>query len=290
VKPPTPFYYGGQAVIEGVMIRGRRNAALALRLPNGEPSLIIQDLPSISNHYLRRFPFIRGVIVLIETLLIGIRALLYSAKVYAGEEEEIPPVLFGVALALALAFAILLFFILPLFITRFFIPYLLPWVSHLIEGLLRLTIFIAYLKLIGWWLEIRRGFAYHGAEHKVVNAYEAGIPLKLEGVKEASTSHPRCGTTFFLFVLIIAILVFGLLGHPPLWLSILLRLLLLPLIACLSYELIRIAAEHKGIGKWLLAPGLAIQSLTTRQPDEGQIEIALLAMKGVLEADESSLS
>lgn len=283
MKPP--FHYGGQAVIEGVMIRGKEKISLALRLPNGQPSLITQNLPSISHHPLRRFPLIRGIIALIETLYIGVKTLLYSAQVYAGEEEEIPKPLLWFTLAFATGFAILLFFILPLIATSPFIPYLPLWASSLIEGFVRLAIFVAYLKLISLWSEIRRVFAYHGAEHKVVNAYEKGFLTMPEKIKEASILHLRCGTTFFLFVLVIAILVFALLGHLPLWLAILSRIVLLPFIASLSYELIRFGAEHKSIGRWLLYPGLALQSLTTREPDEGQIEIALLAMKGALESE-----
>ena len=183
------------------------------------------------------------------------------------------------------------FFIAPLLATRYFDIYIASdFVSNLIEGFVRIGIFIAYLKLISLVPDIRRVFAYHGAEHKVVNAYEAGCPLEVETIKSYSTAHARCGTSFIFIVLIIAILVFALIGRPQLWLSILSRIILLPVIAALGYEATRFTARHsKNILTWvLLAPGLALQSMTTREPDDSQLEAAISALNEVIQADKTN--
>jgi len=286
-----PFYHGGQAVIEGVMMRGKEHFTICVRSLDGTLNLTKQPLPSIYKGRLRETPLIRGVIVLIETLVLGTQALFHSAQIASAEEEEekIHPVLLWGTLIIGIAFAIALFFIAPLFITRYFIdPYISSaLVSNLVEGFLRIGIFVAYLKLIGLMPDIRRVFAYHGAEHKVVNAYEAGIPLEVEAIKSYSTANPRCGTSFIFIVLIIAIIVFALFGRPTLWLSILSRVVLIPLIAALSYEIMKFGAGHikNTIVKTLLAPGLMLQAMTTREPDESQLETAILALNEVIEAD-----
>jgi len=287
-----PFYHGGQAVIEGVMIRGERNSAISVRRPDGKLEIIRQPLADIYKSRLREIPLVRGIIVLIETLVLGTQALLQSAQIASAEEEEkIPPAALWGIVAASVVFAVALFFIAPLLATRYFDIYIASdFVSNLIEGFVRIGIFIAYLKLISLFPDIRRVFAYHGAEHKVVNAYEAGCPLEVETIKSYSTAHARCGTSFIFIVLLIAILVFALLGRPVLWLSILSRIILLPVIAALGYEATRFAARHgKNIlARVLLAPGLALQSMTTREPDDSQLEAAISALNEVMQADKGS--
>ena len=285
-----PFYHGGQAVIEGVMMRGKRNLAISVRRPDGKLEVIKQPLANIYKGRLREIPLVRGVIVLIETLVLGVQALLHSAQIASAEEEKIPTAALWGIVAASMAFAVALFFITPLLATRYFDIYIASdLISNLIEGLLRIGIFIAYLKLIGLFPDIKRVFAYHGAEHKVVNAYEAGCPLELEAIKSYSTAHARCGTSFIFAVLIIAILVFALLGRPSLWLSILSRIMLLPVIAALGYEVTRFGASHAKniLAQVLLSPGLMLQAMTTREPDDSQLEAAISALNEVIEADNS---
>jgi len=285
-----PFYHGGQAVIEGVMMRGRRNLAISVRRPDGKLEVLKQPLANIYKGRAREIPLVRGVIVLIETLVLGVQALLHSAQIASAEEEKIPTAALWGIVAASMAFAVALFFITPLLATRYFDIYIASdLISNLIEGLVRIGIFIAYLELIGLFPDVKRVFAYHGAEHKVVNAYEAGCPLELEAIKSYSTAHARCGTSFIFAVLIIAILVFALLGRPSLWLTILSRIILLPVIAALGYEVTRFGARYSKniLSRILLAPGLMLQAMTTREPDDSQLEAAISALNEVIEADNS---
>ncbi len=286
-----PFYHGGQAVIEGVMMRGKENVAISVRRPDGKLEVIKQPLAAIFKGRLREIPLIRGVIILIETMVLGMQALLRSAQIASSEEEEkIPTAALWGVVAVSIAFAVALFFVVPLLATRSLDLYIASdFASNLIEGFVRIGIFIAYLKIIGLVPDIKRVFAYHGAEHKVVNAYENGSPLEVEAIKSYSTAHVRCGTSFIFAVLIIAILVFALLGRPSLWLSILSRIILLPVIAAFGYEVTRLGANHsKGIlAQILLAPGLMLQSMTTREPNDDQLETAISALSEVIEADNS---
>jgi len=283
------FSYGGQAVIEGVMIRGRKAAVTAVRRPGGD---LITDIRSLAAFYtgrMRRTPLLRGIIVLIEAMVIGIRSLLYSANVsLEEEEEEISGKMVWLMITLALALAVVLFLVIPLFLTRLINPYIgSSLVFHLVEGFIRLVIFVAYLKLVGLMPDIKRIFTYHGAEHKTVNAYEAGVPLEVASVRKFSTAHVRCGTGFLFVVLIIAIVVFALVGRPALWLMVLSRFLLIPVIAALGYEVILFGARHTGniLVRIVLAPGLWLQRLTTQEPDDSQIEVALCALKKAVEID-----
>ncbi len=284
-----PFYYGGQAVIEGVMMRGKNNLAMSVRRPDGKLDVKKQPLPNIYKGRLKDLPLVRGVITLIETLVLGIQALFYSAQIASSEEgEQISTAALWGIVAVSVAFAVALFFIAPLLITRYFDIYIASdLISNIIEGFVRIGIFILYLKLIGLLPDIKRVFAYHGAEHKVVNAYEAGCPLELEAIKSYSTAHARCGTSFIFAVLIIAILIFALLGRPSLWLRILSRIVLLPVIAALGYELTRFAARHTRniLFRILLAPGLMLQSMSTREPDDSQLEAAMSSLNEVIESD-----
>jgi uncharacterized protein YqhQ len=288
-----PFYYGGQAVIEGVMMRGRENVAVAVRRPDGAIDVTSQPLATIYKGRFRNWPFIRGITVLIETLALGTQAIFHSAQVAAAEEDEknMPPTVLWGGITIAVAFAVGLFFIAPLLLTRYLVyPYIASaLISNIIEGILRIIIFIAYLKLISLMPDIKRVFAYHGAEHKVVNAYEAGMPLELDYVKGYSTAHTRCGTSFLLAVLVISIIVFALLGRPPLWLGILSRIVLIPVIAALGYEFVRFGAahSHNWLVRGLLVPGLQLQAMTTGEPNDSQLETALSALKRVIETDSS---
>jgi len=286
-----PFYYGGQAVIEGVMMRGRNNMALSVRRPDGKLEVIKQPLANVYKGHLREIPFIRGIIVLIETLVLGIQALLQSAQIASSEEgEKIPTAALWGTAAASVAFGVGLFFVAPLFIARHFDNYITSdLISNLIEGFIRIGIFLLYLKLMSLLPDIKRVFAYHGAEHKVVNAYEAGCPLDVEAVKKYSTAHARCGTSFLFAVLVIAIIVFTLLGRPSLWLSIVFRITLLPVIAALGYEVTRFGASHAKnlLSRIFLAPGLLLQSMTTREPDDDQLEAAISSLNEVIETDSS---
>jgi len=285
------FHYGGQAVIEGVMIRGRKAAVTTVRRPNGGLTMNIQPLSAVYTGRMRKTPLIRGIIVLIEAMTLGIKSLLYSANVSLEEEKtEISGKAIWLMIALALVLAIVLFLIVPLFLTRLINPYISSsLVFHLIEGLIRLAIFIAYLKLLGLLSDIKCVFTYHGAEHKAVNAFENGMPMEVEAVRKYDTAHVRCGTSFLFVVLVIAIVVFALVGRPALWLMVLSRILLIPVIAALGYELIYFGANHPKnmLVRAILAPGLWLQGLTTEEPNDAQIEVALSALRKAIEIDQS---
>jgi uncharacterized protein YqhQ len=284
------FYYGGQAVIEGVMMRGQKAMVTAVRRPGGGLAIDVQPLATIYTSWMRRAPLIRGIIVLIEALVLGIKTLLYSANVSLEEEEaEISGGLVWAMVAVSLVFAVALFFMAPLFLTKLLDPYLnSPLVFNLVDGFIRLVILIAYLKLMTLVPDIKRVFAYHGAEHKAVNAYEDGAPLEVEAARKYSTAHVRCGTSFLFVVLIIAIIVFALVGLPSLWLMVLSRILLIPVIAALSYEIIYFGANHakNSLVRAIVAPGLWLQALTTKEPDDSQLEAALTALEKVIEVDQ----
>ncbi|NWF77386.1 MAG: DUF1385 domain-containing protein [Chloroflexi bacterium] len=289
-----PFHYGGQAVIEGVMIRGKEGVAISVRQPNGELNIVKQPLAKIYKGRLREMPFVRGIIALVETLVLGTQSLLRSAQVAAAEAsgEKIPTAILRGTVAVSLALGVVLFFMVPLFATRYLID---PHIDsnllrNVFEGLIRIAIFIAYLKVISLIPDIKRVFAYHGAEHKVVNAYEAGVPLDVESVKNYSTAHARCGTAFLFIVLIVAIFVFALVGQPTLWIRILSRIALIPIIAVISYEIMKFGATHieNPVVRILLAPGLMLQAITTREPDDSQIEAAISALKEVIAIDQAA--
>ena len=284
------FYYGGQAVIEGVMMRGQKAMVTAVRRPSGGLAIDVQPLATIYTSWMRRAPLIRGIIVLIEAMVLGIKTLLYSANVSLEEEEaEISGGLVWAMVAVSLVFAVALFFMAPLFLTKLLDPYLnSPLVFNLVDGFIRLIIFIAYLKLISLVPDIKRVFAYHGAEHKAVNAYEDGAPLEVEAARKYSTAHVRCGTSFLFVVLIIAVIVFAFVGLPSLWLMVLSRILLIPVIAALSYEVIYFGANHakNSLVRTVVAPGLWLQALTTREPDDSQLETALTALEKIIEVDQ----
>jgi len=273
----------------GVMIRGRNSLAIAVRKMDGSIDISSRPLATLYKGRWREVPFVRGVIALIEAVVLGTGALMYSAQVSTEtEQEKITPGMIWGSVALGVALAVALFFILPLLAARLLDPFVSSaFVSNLIEGVIRIVFFIIYLLLIGRMHDIREVFAYHGAEHMSVNAYEAGVPLETGPVRRYSTAHTRCGTSFLLVVLVLSILVFALLGRPDIWISIMSRILLIPVIAGISYELIKFEAaySHNRFVHWLLLPGLWLQALTTRQPDDSQLEVAIAAMKKALETD-----
>lgn len=282
------FRYGGQALIEGVMMRGPRDVAMSVRLPDGTLETTHKPIPSIYTGRLRSVPLFRGVLVLLETLLLGTQALLYSAeKAASGEEgEEMPKAMLWLAVAASLGFGVLLFFVVPLLISRSLDQFIVSdLVSNVLEGVLRMVIFVLYVALIGLMPDVKRVFAYHGAEHRVINAYESGIPLSPESVQGYSTSHARCGTSFMFVVLTVSILVLALLGRPPIWIGILSRVLLLPLIAAASYEILKWSAsrQQNPLVRAITFPGLLLQRLVTREPDDSQVEAAIAALQAVLE-------
>ena len=281
--------YGGQAVIEGVMIRGRSSVVTAVRRPSGDIALDVKPVPSIYTSRLRRIPLVRGVIVLVEAMVLGIKSLLHSANIAMEEEvEEIPTKVIWGMMASAAILVVVLFFIAPLFLTKLvnaYIPNSLLF--QLIEGVIRLAIFIGYLKVISLMPDIKRVFTYHGAEHKAVNAYEAGVPMEVEAIKKYSRAHVRCGTSFLFVVLIVAIVLFTFVGRQVLWLMVLSRVVLIPVIMALGYELIQFGARHTGnrLVRILLSPGLRLQSMTTGEPDDKQLEVAIAAMNKAVEID-----
>ena len=285
------FYYGGQAVIDGVMMRGRKAMVTAVRRPGGGVAVDTQPLGGIYSGWVRRTPLLRGVIVLIEVLVLGIQSLLYSANVSLEEEgTKISGWLVWLLVAASLASGVALFFMAPLFLAKLLASNITSSLAfNLIEGVIRVAIFLTYLKLIALLPDIKEVFAYHGAEHKAVNAYEAGVPLEVAKVRKYSTAHVRCGTSFLFVVLVIAIIVFALVGLPSLWLMVLSRIVLIPVIAAFSYEVIYLGNRHMDnpVVRGVLAPGLWLQSLTTRKPDDSQLEVALAALKRVVALDQS---
>jgi uncharacterized protein YqhQ len=285
---------GGQAVLEGVMMRGPRNWAVAVRKPDGEIAHISRAIdPLMARHWALRLPIVRGVVALGESLAIGFRALSVSAN-YAAQEEaegdeepaEIGRWALFFSFAVAIGFAVMLFKVSPALLAD-----LLPIRSGgwfvMVEGLIRVAIFVAYLSLLSMIPSLRRVFQYHAAEHKAINAYEAGESLTPEVTQRYSLIHPRCGTAFLLWVMVIGVFVFALFGRPSWYWLIISRIALLPLIAGIAYELIRFAGKHaeNRVLMTALAPGLWLQRLTTREPTLDQLEVSIRALREVLERE-----
>src|SRR5437588_6769047 len=284
---------GGQAVLEGVMMRGPGNWAVAVRTPAGSIAQVSRPIESaMARHRWLRLPIVRGVVALGESLAIGFRALAISANYAAQDEEEAAAgepstelsrgsLIF--AFAVAIGFAIALFKVTPALISDWIGIKRTGWFV-IVEGLIRVTIFVLYLSVISLLPDLRRVFQYHAAEHKAINAYEAGEELEPERVQRFSLIHPRCGTAFLLWVMVIAIFVFAFFGRPHWYWLVVTRIALLPVIAGLAYELIRFAGKHTGnrLLMTILAPGLWLQRLTTRQPSLDQIEVSIRALKEVL--------
>jgi len=289
------FNYGGQAVIEGVMMRGANEWAVVVRAPSDE--IIVKRQPLTEAVYRRPFfklPFVRGLSMLWDSLGLGMRALMYSADVAMQDEDGTQeaslsgPLAWG-TVALSLALGIGLFFLLPTFLISLLDRAISStFLSVLAEGLVRLGIFIGYLALIGLMPDIRRVFAYHGAEHKTINAYEHGAPLTPESVAAFPRAHTRCGTGFLLIVLIIFVLLSLVIGRPAFWLRLLSRLVLIPIVAGISYEALKLSARYydrSALVRALVAPNLALQRLTTREPDAAMLEVSIRALQEILQSE-----
>ena len=283
--------YGGQAVIEGVMMRGKKAAAIAMRAPSGEITIHTEELNKIYQSRIMKIPFLRGLIGLYDALILGMRALTISANLQTGEDEKLEgPALFF-TFALSMTIAILIFFLIPAgvgqAVERFFSWR--PWIGNLLEGLVRLIFLIAYMWGIGRMEDIKRVFSYHGAEHKVINAFEAGADLVPEKVQQFSLEHPRCGTAFLLIVVLFSVLLFTALGPMTLLWRLISRILLLPALAGVAYEYLRWTAanQHKPLIRLLIKPNLALQRLTTNEPDLDVIEVSIAAFNAMREAEET---
>jgi uncharacterized protein YqhQ len=287
LRASTPYFYGGQAVIEGVLMRGPKHWAVAARRPDGEIALRKDALKSVVYRgRIFRLPFIRGVVGLFEMLHLGTSAMMWSANVKAKADDiEIGRGAIIVTILFSLAFSFLLFFGLPMLAGGALRNRGGSLGFTVVEGVARAVILVIYLYAISFIPDIRRLFQYHGAEHKTINAFEAGVPLTVEGVASQSRLHPRCGTGFLVVVVLVSIVVFTFVGRPPLPLLVASRFLLIPVIAAISYELIKLGARHSTnpVVAKLLVPVLGAQYLTTREPDPDQMEVAITAFTNVRE-------
>jgi uncharacterized protein YqhQ len=282
---------GGQAVMEGVMMRGVSTWAVALRTPDGEVD--VQSFPLVSwtkRRRVLRWPVIRGVVALVESLNIGFKALGLSANAQLPEDEEpISGAIWIGTVVVALLFAVGLFFVVPVGLTSLFKDQLgSAFLFWLVEGIVRTAIFLGYIVLIARLRDLRRVFEFHGAEHKTISCFEAGLPLTPENAQRFSRLHPRCGTSFLLIVMIVAIFVFAPIGLPAWYLLLASRILGVPLIAGLSFEVIKWAGRNrrKGWVRTLMWPGMQLQKLTTREPDLEQLAVAIAAMEAVLDVED----
>jgi uncharacterized protein YqhQ len=290
------FFYGGQALIEGVMMRGRTTVAMSVRPPSGEIRTMSEPLPAAlsADRRLIKIPLLRGIFVLYETLVIGTRMLMRSAAIAAeGEDIELGKGTIALTMVFSLGFAVALFFLLPLFLSTFAHEAAdSDFVANMVEGVIRLVLFIGYIAAIGLMQDIRRVFAYHGAEHKAISAYEHERPLTPEEVDAFGTAHTRCGTTFILIVVVISIFFFSLIPRTgvPLWALFASRIVLVPLIAGVAYELVRFGARHYGnpVVRAVYAPGLWLQSLTTRPPDRSMLEVSIASLESCLASDRAA--
>jgi uncharacterized protein YqhQ len=296
MNQPLPTY-GGQAVIEGVMMRGARAVAIAMRDPNQNIILHTEKLGGIYKSPIAKIPFLRGLVMLWDALGLGTRALTISANVQTGEDEKLEGPALYLTLGISLAFGIGLFFLVPAgagwLFERFAIPGLaespaLSWLGNLLEGVVRLVLLIGYIVLIGRLEDIKRVFGYHGAEHKTINAFEAGDELTPENVARHSLEHPRCGTAFLLTLVLLSVLIFTLLGPMSLFWRIATRILLIPVLASLAYEYIRWTATHldSPFVRWLIKPNLALQHLTTREPSREMLEVAIASFNAMRAEEE----
>lgn len=278
---------GGQAVIEGVMMRGPKNVATAVREPSGKITVDVKPVNSLADRYpIFKKPFFRGTLSLGESLVMGLKSLTYSAQM-AGEEEsdKLTNKDIAITMLISLTAAIILFIIIPTAAVN-----LLPTDDHVImnfwEGIVRILVFFAYIYLISRAKDIQRVFQYHGAEHKTIHAYEAGVELTPQNVQKFSRLHPRCGTSFLLIVMFVSVFVFSFLGWPTLWERILSRVILLPVVAGISYEIIRYAGRSKSkLAHYVSLPGLYLQYLTTREPDDSMIEVAVKSLEAAIELE-----
>jgi uncharacterized protein YqhQ len=285
--------YGGQAVIEGVMMRGSQALAVAMRAPDQKIVLHTEKLGNIYKSRLIKIPFLRGLILLWDALGLGTRTLTISANLQTGEDEKIEGLSLYLTIGIALAIAIGLFFLTPAAIGQWLLHFLgwTSWLSNLAEGFVRLMLLIGYIWIIGFLPDIQRVFAYHGAEHKTINAYEAGVDLTPENVKRFSLEHPRCGTSFLLSLVLISVVVFSILGPMSLVYRLGTRIIFIPVLAGIAYEYIRWTANNSDsvLVKTLIKPNMAIQRLTTREPSLDIIEVSIAAFIAMQEAEKNVL-
>ena len=286
------FFYGGQAVLEGVLMRGRTTYAVAVRRPDGEVQVLRERLRSIVyTHPFWKLPLLRGLAGLWEQLHLGMKALMWSANVQAaGEQVELSAGAMRLTVGIAIIGVVIFFLGVPLLAAGFLSRGHGSLFFGLVDGFIRIGFLLLYLYAISFKAEIRRLFAYHGAEHKTINAFEAGLPLDVPNVRTQSTLHPRCGTGFLLAVMVVAAFIFGFVGRPALPLLLLSRIALVPVIAMLAYEFIRFAGRHRNnpAVKVLLLPFLLTQKLTTREPDDPQIEVALAAFQAARQEEKEA--
>ncbi len=282
--------YGGQAVIEGVMMRGQKAFAIAMRAPDGNIVVHKENLAAVYRSKITKIPFLRGIILLWDALGLGMRALTLSANTQTGEDEKIEGPTLWITMAVSLTLGIGLFFLLPAGVGGLAQDYLgwNTWLANLLEGVVRLILLVGYIWAIGFMPDVKRLFSYHGAEHKTINAYEAGAELTPESVAKFSLEHPRCGTAFILTLVLISILVFTALGPLSLFWRLASRVLLIPVLAGISLEYIRWTANHldSPIVRFLIKPNLALQSLTTREPDASMLEVAIQSFKTMRQAEQ----
>lgn len=288
-KKITDLAVGGQAVIEGVMMRDAHRTATAVRLPNGEIDVETRMVSSIRDRYpVLNLPLIRGSVIMVESLIIGMRALSFSAQAAGEEDEQMTKKEIAMTILFALVLASILFIVIPTGAAHLAAAYTDdPIVFNLIEGGIRLMVFLLYIWGISFMGGIRRVFQYHGAEHKTIHCYEAGEALTVENVQKFPRLHPRCGTNFLLIVMVVAIVFHVFFGWPDLWLRILSRLAILPVVAGVSYEIIRFAGRSENhLVHILITPGLWLQYLTTRPPADEMVEVAIESLKAVLPAED----
>jgi uncharacterized protein YqhQ len=275
---------GGQAVIEGVLMKNDDKVAIAVRRPNKQIALKKERMHPLSKKLkFLAWPFFRGTVNLVETLVMGIHALNYSAsQAVEGEDEKISKSEFAFTTILAVVIAVGIFIILPLYLTK--LTKTTGVMFNLIDGVIRIALFLIYILAISAMKDVRRLFQYHGAEHKTVNCYESGEKITPANVKKYSTLHRRCGTTFLLIVFVISIIVFSFVTSDKMWVKFVARILLLPVIAGLSYEILKLGAKypHNFLLNILVYPGLGLQKITTREPDKRQIEVAIKAFNAVV--------
>ena len=282
--------YGGQAVIEGVMMRGRNSFAIAMRAPDGNIVVHKESLAAVYRSWITKVPFLRGTILLWDALGLGMKALTLSANTQTGEEEKLEGPALYLTLGTSMALGIGLFVLLPASIGGW-AEHSLGWQNlahNLLEGLVRLVLLVGYIWAIGFMSDVKRLFGYHGAEHKTINAYEAGAELTPEVVATYPIEHPRCGTAFMLTFVLLSILIHSLLGDMDFWMRLLSRILLIPVIAGIAVEYIRWTANHldSALVRLLIKPNLALQSLTTRQPDNSMLEVAIESFKTMRQAEQ----
>ncbi|MBC8332350.1 MAG: DUF1385 domain-containing protein [Anaerolineae bacterium] len=277
--------YGGQAVIEGVMMRGASSVAIAMRDPDQKIIIHSEELGGIYKSKISKIPFLRGLILLWDALGLGMRALTISANAQTGEDEKLEGPALYLTLAFSLTFSIVLFFIAPATVGNLVERWwgVQPWVSNLAEGFVRLALLIGYVGLIGLMPDIKRVFMYHGAEHKTINAFECNIELTPENVAQQSIEHPRCGTAFLLTLMLLSVLIYSLLGNQTLAARLISRVALIPVLAGIAYEYIRWTANHldSAFVRWMIKPNLALQRLTTREPSLEIIEVGIAAFEAM---------